>query len=76
MPHSKTDSRVRVLVVGDHATVPQGLGTTIESDSLMTVGGEASDGLQVIEATETHQPHAPPPREHKESLLRDNIAAR
>jgi CheY-like chemotaxis protein len=47
---------VRVLVVDDHTMVRQGLATLINDDERTTVVGEASDGLEAIEATERYQP--------------------
>jgi two-component system, NarL family, response regulator DegU len=43
-------------VVDDHTMVRQGLATLINDDERTTVVGEASDGLEAIEATERYQP--------------------
>jgi DNA-binding NarL/FixJ family response regulator len=49
-------SRLRILVADDHATVRQGLKLLIDSQSDMTVVGEAADGNRVLEQADTLKP--------------------
>jgi DNA-binding NarL/FixJ family response regulator len=48
--------RVRVLLVDDHALVRAGLSTVLGGHAEIEVVGEASDGLQAIEAAESLKP--------------------
>lgn len=48
--------RLRILVVDDHATVRQGLKLLIDSQSDMTVVGEAADGSGVLEQADALKP--------------------
>jgi DNA-binding NarL/FixJ family response regulator len=48
--------RLRILVADDHATVRQGLTLLIDSQSDMTVVGEAADGNRVLEQADTLKP--------------------
>ena len=54
MPEMGT--RLRILVADDHATVRQGLKLLIESQSDMTVVGEAADGNRVLEQADALKP--------------------
>jgi DNA-binding NarL/FixJ family response regulator len=49
-------TRLRILVADDHATVRQGLKLLIESQSDMTVVGEAADGNRVLEQADALKP--------------------
>lgn len=49
-------NRLRIVVADDHATVRQGLKLLIDSQSDMTVVGEAADGNGVLEQVETLKP--------------------
>ena len=54
---SDSDEVVRVLLVDDHAVVREGLKALINSQTDMTVVGEAEDGVQAIEAAQRLQPN-------------------
>lgn len=54
--HPADPRPVRIVVVDDHAMVRQGLSTMIDEDERMSVVGEAADGVEAIEAMETHSP--------------------
>jgi DNA-binding NarL/FixJ family response regulator len=49
-------NRLRIVVADDHATVRQGLKLLIDSQSDMTVVGEAADGSGVLEQVDTLKP--------------------
>jgi len=49
-------ARLRILVADDHATVRQGLKLLIDSQSDMTVIGEAADGKDVLEQANALKP--------------------
>lgn len=49
-------TRLRILVADDHATVRQGLKLLIDSQSDMTVVGEAADGNRVLEQADALKP--------------------
>ncbi|HLA15186.1 MAG TPA: response regulator transcription factor [Gemmatimonadaceae bacterium] len=49
-------NRLRIVVADDHATVRQGLKLLIDSQSDMTVVGEAADGSGVLEQVGTLKP--------------------
>jgi DNA-binding NarL/FixJ family response regulator len=49
-------TKLRILVADDHATVRQGLKLLIESQSDMTVVGEAADGNRVLEQADALKP--------------------
>lgn len=49
-------TRLRILVADDHATVRQGLKLLIDSQSDMTVIGEAADGHRVLEQADALKP--------------------
>jgi NarL family two-component system response regulator LiaR len=51
-----TGEPIRVLIVDDHAVVREGLRTFLELQDGIDVIGEAADGLQAVEQTETLQP--------------------
>ncbi len=50
------DTRIRVLVVDDHAIVREGIANILRSDDRLTVVGEAADGVQAIKAVEVQRP--------------------
>jgi two-component system response regulator NreC len=47
----------RVLLADDHSIVRKGLRSILEEDSLFEVVGEASNGREAVELTESLQPH-------------------
>jgi two-component system, NarL family, response regulator NreC len=47
----------RVLLADDHTIVRKGLRSILEEDSLFEVVGEASNGREAVELTESLQPH-------------------
>ncbi|BAY09959.1 response regulator [Calothrix sp. NIES-2098] len=49
-------SKIRVLIVDDHAIVRKGLATIINRDPEMTAIAQAEDGQQAIEAFREYQP--------------------
>lgn len=49
-------TKIRVLIVDDHAIVRQGLATMIENEPDMTVVGQAEDGLEAIALYRQLQP--------------------
>ena len=49
-------SRVRVLIVDDHAILRAGLRAVLAGDAAMTVVGEAADGLEACELAAVHRP--------------------
>jgi two-component system, NarL family, response regulator LiaR len=51
-----TGEPIRVLIVDDHAVVREGLRTFLELQDGIEVIGEAADGLQAVEQTETLRP--------------------
>ena len=51
-----TGEPIRVLIVDDHAVVREGLRTFLELQDGIDVIGEAADGLQAVEQTETLKP--------------------
>jgi two-component system, NarL family, response regulator LiaR len=51
-----TEEPIRVLIVDDHAVVREGLRTFLELQDGIEVIGEAADGLQAVEQTETLKP--------------------
>jgi two-component system, NarL family, response regulator LiaR len=51
-----TGEPIRVLIVDDHAVVREGLRTFLELQDGIDVVGEAADGLQAVEQTETLKP--------------------
>lgn len=51
------DDRTRVLVVDDHAIVRQGIANIINADERLTVVGEASTGLEALDAVDRNRPH-------------------
>jgi DNA-binding NarL/FixJ family response regulator len=51
-----TGEPIRVLIVDDHAVVREGLRTFLELQDGIEVIGEAADGLQAVEQTETLKP--------------------
>ena len=53
---SSYDSRIHVLVVDDHPMVREGIANILESDSRLTVSGQAADGIEAISAVERHLP--------------------
>ncbi len=55
-PKHSLGTAIRVLLVDDHAVVRQGLAAMIEEDDRMLVVGEASDGVEAIDAVERLQP--------------------
>ncbi len=55
-PVTHHPSRIRVLLVDDHAMVRQGLKTMLEAYTDVEVVAEASDGEAALTAAEKHQP--------------------
>ncbi len=51
-----TTSKIKVLLVDDHAVVRQGLRTFLELQDDMTIVGEAANGLEAIEQAKNCQP--------------------
>ena len=49
-------TKLRVLIVDDHAIVRAGLKTVLAGDPEMDVVGEAADGVEACEQAEQHQP--------------------
>ena len=49
-------SRIRVLLVDDHAMLRQGLRSLVDGYDYLEVAGEASNGLEAIDAVRTLRP--------------------
>ena len=56
MRRSKMDASIRVLIADDHPVVRSGLRALIQTESDMTVVGEAIDGEEAIEKTSELKP--------------------
>jgi PAS domain S-box-containing protein len=53
---SAHDARIQVLVVDDHPMIREGIANILGSDSRIVVSGQASDGVEALNAVERHQP--------------------
>ena len=58
LPLDERHSRIRVLLVDDHALVRQSLWGIVDDCERLEVVGEASNGLEAIEAVRTLRPDA------------------
>ena len=56
MSQSPSPPPIHVLIVDDHVMVAQGLTTLLESQSDITVTGQASNGREAIKLFQQHQP--------------------
>lgn len=50
------DHRTRVVIADDHALVRQAIAKVLSSDRNVVIVGEASDGVEAVEAVEQHHP--------------------
>jgi signal transduction histidine kinase/CheY-like chemotaxis protein len=55
-PRERTQSKVRILLVDDHAMVREGLRTSLEIDPSLEVIGEASNGMEALALVRQLQP--------------------
>jgi signal transduction histidine kinase/CheY-like chemotaxis protein len=53
---SALDPRVKVLVVDDHPMIREGIATVLGSDDRISVSGQASNGLEAIDAVQRLSP--------------------